>query len=230
MRHIIKAQFEYHKFSMALALIVIMGLDIGILGWGWTGIRPDIPGICTIMAVVVVVLWFFRVIWMIKEKAERYHATLPIARGEIALARLLVIDLFWLTIFVLFWILFLIIRPQSFQLSIIWYSLSVTGILVAVNAYPFIHRDLFYCFTGLYQKVILTFIYVILLLLATLLFSLTAILRYFPDVPLDSAVPLHASFAELTWMPIGALFFLMLGFGLSYLSLIVFQKRKHYLE
>lgn len=227
---IIKAEFDYHKFSTLLTLIIILSLVMGILGWGWTGIRPDIHGIFTIMVVATVVLWFVRLIRIIKDKLDRRLATLPIANRKIAIARILIIDIFWIAVFILFWLLFFILRPQEFQFQIIWYSISITGLLVAFNAYPFIHRDLLYYFVGKFQKIILTSIYIAIMLFVIFIFSFSAIQSYFPEISMDAVQSTRAPFAALIWTPAGAFFFLLLGAVVSYLSSIVFQKRKHYLE
>lgn len=227
---LLKSEIEYQKLGLLLGILFVLFAAIGVLRWGWTSVNRDVPGLSTIMVTTNIVILFFRILRMIKEKSDRVYIQLPQSLQNIAWMRLLFILTFWLASSGIFWIALTIIRPQAIHVSIVWYLLSVTGLMMAANAFPFIHRDLRFYLTGKYQLLILTAIYVVVLMSVTLFFSVSAISRYFPFNPLEPVAQLKMYFDHFAWKPLGSLFFLLTGAGLTLSNLYIFNQRRSYLE
>ncbi len=230
MWHLVKAELEYHKFSIVFALLLITGIINAALAWGWESAGRDIPGLTKIMAVVTLVLWFLRLIRLFKEKTERFHTILPVSGRKICLARNMFAPLIWLAMVAMFLLALIIIRPASIPAWTFWYLLSITGVVFAINAYPLLHHDLTFWLREKYQKLILTLISAAVILSTALLISTSAIQRYFPLAPLQPLMPLTTQMAEVNATPAGACLLLSLGLSLTYVDILVFQRRKHYLD
>lgn len=210
---------------------LLLIIFIAVFSSGWTSAERDVPGLATLMGVSLVAILLFRIFNKFgKEKFDRIHILLPIKMIQLALVRLFFIITNWLILLILFCIAFIIFRLNSYESWIIWFLISSTGIILAINAWPVIHRDLLYCLEDKYTKAILTGIYVIVTLIAATLFASRGMSRYLPSVSVDSINLIKENLSTLVFSAGGAIYSISFGVSLSILSLLIFHKRKSYLE
>ncbi len=228
---IVRSEFIYNKFSMIFLYVFILTIFSAVFASGWSSAEQDVPGLTTIMGVTLMVIHFLKILSRFtREKFDRIFIMLPISMFKIAVARLLFIITNWTILLLLFWLGLLIFRMDSFEMWIFWFMASITGIILSINAWPVIHRDLLFYLKEQYQKIILSIIYAAIFLCGSLILTSDGIHRYFPTIPLDSLLIIREKFGSFISSPIGALNLFAIGVGLSIFSVFIFHKRKFYLE
>ncbi|KAA3617086.1 MAG: hypothetical protein D8M58_04180 [Calditrichaeota bacterium] len=224
----LKSEYEYYKLIINFTLALVSILFIVILGFGWESAEKEIPGVSSVMIGVSILIISIRSVKSAKEKNERFFSLLPLSRWKLGLARLLFINGFWGIMFSSFVIILLIFHAGEIRLYLFWYFLSLSSLIFIFNQAPFFHKDLTSIFTGKYAKWLITFAYLLLFFTVYFLFIGTrAFSRYFsiPELEIFSG-HIH----QLSPTPFGTLTFVSISILLSLLGLLLYQKRKFYLE
>jgi hypothetical protein len=225
---LLKSEFEYYKKIIYFSLLLLSILFFLIISSGWESVEKDIPGISSLMLVVSILIISIRSIKSVKEKKERFMSLLPIMRWEIALARLLFINGFWLTVLACLIFILTIFHFNELRANLFWYFISLSSIVFTFNLAPFFHKDLTSLFTGKYAKIIITATYLLIFFSVYFLFIGTrALTRYFSMPAFEL---LSGQIHQISPSPIGATFFFFITIMLSLLNLFLYQKRKLYFE
>ncbi len=239
MWRLLRAEIVYHRLSLTLLLAGFLGICAAVMTGGWQGFDRDGAGLGMILLTLTAMAWFIRLLRLIAEKTDRYVFPLPLTAREIGWTRTLFPVVFWVAGACIFWLCFLVIRPDDFQMSAVWAMLSMGGFVLAANAYSLIHRDLTFCITAKWQRALLSCVYALITVTGILLFVLLfGVLRsmstesfsyrlfghvlrpWVPATVVDSVLPTAAA----------ALALLTTGIVLTHLSAVVFQRRRAYLE
>jgi hypothetical protein len=164
-----------------------------------------------------------------KEKRERIHILLPLSVKQIAIARIFLPILFWMGFIIWFWINISIFRFDSIDITIIWLVFSITGLYLCFNAAVFMSYDLNFYEMQKRNKAILKIISIAWIQI------LVIILLWFYMGTLDETAPTFitlvlSSLEFLFYSQWGVFGFITLGLISTFLSIVVFKKRKSYME
>lgn len=228
MWRILRAEICYNKIIVGITCGIALFIIIVNSVRGWPNPTLNLRGTKAIMTVAVAVACFVSFLKFFKEKRERYLSILPLSIKEVGVSRLLFMGIVWLSLVLLFLIGSSTAQPYWVD-NIIWDTLSLTGFIMMINAYIFIHRDLTIRFQDRYQKLILMILYSILIIMGYLVWYLlfTVAIPYFKFLePLNQ---FKKDFPNVSSVAIGAIFFNLCGIGLTVLSIFIFKNRKTYL-
>ena len=154
--------------------------------------------------------------------------TLPVSTVQLAIARLLFLYMLWVLFVLLFWIASAGIRPYLIS-QIIWDMISSSGYMLIINAFPFVIRDLRFVFIGRFAPMLLGIAYLIFLGSLYLIFFLFTSFPYFLNF-LQLPESTRNSFSAVSTTFPGALMFLIIGAVVSIYCVVIFCKRKTYLN
>jgi hypothetical protein len=211
MWHILKAELDYTKEGLLIMYTIAILFFIAAALWhDW-----DVFGYMANTAIT-----YFIVMGIIgsesdKEKRIRYYARLPVAPPQLGLVDLIYVTLLQLGMFLL-WLGLLLFKPESATARTFWGMLSLNGLLLSLIAVFIIHTHLGFYGAKKYKRIT----YGILLALALLVVGLI----YFGHINAVTRF-LRSHFVSVS----GALVSTFLWLGLSYLSVIIFVRRKSYL-
>lgn len=229
MWHLLKTELNYHKVEiMVFTSIGLVGMIANIVT-GWQNVEIDLPGVRSLMAVGIMVASFFRLISYTKEKKDRYHTSLPLPLRWIGFSRLLYIVSIWICFVVLFWVSSSTIKPYPIDKTIVE-TLTLSGFILMANATLFIYRDLFQSTFGSVRKLGVQVFRSMMILLGYALFYII----FSVGIPYFSFLRrinlFKENFHHLASSPYAAIIFNLLGIGLTIMSVILFARRKSYLE
>ncbi|MGH7598135.1 MAG: hypothetical protein ACREOI_17420 [bacterium] len=212
MWHILKTELDYTKEGLLFAYAITLLFFCAALYWeSWN--------IFSFMANTTITYFIAMAILGSEadgEKRTRLLAGLPITPHQLAMVDLVYVTLFQLGM-VVFWIGLLLFKPEEAIPRTFWGMLSQNGLVLSVITIFIIHTHLGFYGAKKYTRLN----YGILLALALLVVGLV----YFGHI---NAV---ARFLWRHFMSVsGALISTFLWLGLSYLSVIIFVRRKSYLE
>jgi len=212
MWHILKTEIDYTKEGLMFAYAITVLFFIAAAYWeSWN--------LFSFMANTAITYFIAMAILGSEadgEKRTRFLAGLPISPRQFAMVDLLYVTLFQLGM-VLFWIGLLLFKPEEATPRTFWGMLSQNGLVLSVITIFIIHTHL--SFFGAKKYTRLNYVILLALILAA------AGVAYFGD---GKAV---ARFLWRHYMSVsGALASTLLWLGLSYLSLIIFVRRKSYLK
>jgi hypothetical protein len=225
---LLRAQILYNKVVLIIVYLIFMSIYISFIVQGWQDIKSSFPALRAVLVATTAMLFLFNIVRLQREKRDRFHLLVPLNIWKIAVSRLLQIVMFWLSVLSL--VLFaLVLRPSIFNVKIFWDLLSLTGFVLVMNVAPFIYRDLSYCFQAKSKKVVLVFVYTLMIFAGYLLFMLFVVSA--ESISLSSNLVLvKKGFSSFINTFIGAFFFILCGIISTGLSLYVFSKRKTYTE
>ena len=229
MWRLVKADFRYYWYfflipcTLACILLAFVGF---VKDWPEPGV--DLLGTRSLLLTMVAVVFFYRILRSILEKRDRYHMSLPLSGTKIALSRLMYIICLWTCFVLLYWLSTLTVKPYSVEIIIIE-MLSVTGFVLMANALPYIYRDLSLNLQGNYQKTLWMIIYAICVCLGMMLFLSFAVTESSWRV-FKFFLPLKNIVEPFSTSVLGASVFLVLGLGMTWLSVIVFKRRNAFVD
>ncbi|MBC8181993.1 hypothetical protein H8E88_12820 [candidate division KSB1 bacterium] len=206
---------------------VLFGMIINV-ALGWQNVELDLPGVRSLMTTAIIVLIIFNFIKYIQEKRIRLISILPLSIIKVALSRLLYIVFIWTSFMVLYWISLSTAKPYRSNI-IFWDTLSVTGLILFVNTFPFFFRDFNFCFKEKYKAVILSILLVLMFFIGYILIFSFGISEYSWKI-FQPLLPLRKWLVSVSSTSIGAIIFILIGLGFSVLNILTFVHRKSYIE
>jgi hypothetical protein len=162
----------------------------------------------------------------INNKRDRMHVTLPFSMWTIGFSHLIYPIFIWIAILILNNVVYFVLEfisgstrsiPSSAQI------LTLSGLFLIVNATVLLSRDLSKIFTKKYQQIIIYMTWYLLFIGALLPFYVAT--NFFGAF--GEKTRLQAFVNSLSESPTG---FLLLGVGLSALSVFVFMRRNSYVQ
>jgi hypothetical protein len=225
---ILKADLIYNKLILIIPCVVVLfGMVINVL-LGWQNVELDLPGVRSLMTTAIILLLIFNFIKYIQEKRVRLISILPLSIKKVALSRLLYIIFIWTSFLVLYWISSSTAKPYRFNI-IFWDTLSVTGLVLFINAFPYFFPDFKFSFIEKYKTVVLKILLVLIFFIGYILIFSFGINEYSWKI-FQPLLLLQNMLASISFTPIGTFIFLLIGLGFSALNIITFERRKSYLE
>jgi hypothetical protein len=229
MWRLVKADCHYYWYIFLIPC-TLAGILLGFVGVvkGWPEPEVDLRGTRTLLMMMAAVAFFYRILRSMTEKRDRYLILLPLSRTGAALSRLMFIISLWASFVVLYWLSTLTVKPYSIDI-IIFEMLSVTGFVLMANALPYIHHDLVLYLRRNYQKALWMITYVTFVCLGTALFLSFSVTEGSWKI-FHFLLPLKNNTDPITTSGLGASAILVLGLGMTWLSLFVFKRRQTYTD
>jgi hypothetical protein len=225
---IIKADFKYHKIVfIAPVAVVLAGLAANVVQ-GWRQLEHDFQGMRTVMGVATAFIFLIKYLAMIGEKRNRHNMALPLKSWQIGLSRLLYCIIVWVIFLILYWSATATAHPYRIAI-IIWDTISLSGLVLIANALMFIFVDLNYIGIKGIQKILLAFLAPFLLLGGFIVFFIFNVSEQTWSI-FKILLPYKANFSSFSATAIGAISSLLIGIAATYLSVLVFKRRRTYLQ
>jgi len=225
MLRILKAEIITDKQRIVLVYIFSIISFITI----WYGVkweRNRAPLAMMMMVVATLILGFICEKKRIAQKRGRLFGALPIANKQIGCFHLIYPFFAWLSIGILYFLIYIILQNFSAKILITpsWLQmLTLNGMILIVNSCYLLTRDLRIAFDKKYHRMFMSLFWVLIYLVALLPFYImTNSFGAFGE-----NTPLQIYLTEMSRSPIGMN---VVGLILSGISWIVFLKRKSYLE
>lgn len=219
-------------YDMRVALLIPVGVALFTIVvnvvLGWQNPEQDIPGARSVMASMAGILYIMRFTKAIAEKRDRRVALLPVSVTIAGLSRLMFILIYWIVFLILYWLGSSIARPYKAN-EIIWETLAFTGVILAANAYPYIHRDLPRCYPGKSAAMLMMILYFPVFIIGFLLLNTFAANEQSWEI-LRKLLPIKYAISGTIQAPIGAFLFILLGTGITLLSVVFYGRREVYLD
>jgi len=229
MLRLLKAEFIDNKYVLIIPYCLFLLPIIINITQGWPTPEFDLRGIKMMMAGGIILIFLLRSTRFLKDKKDRLFILLPLSIRQIAITRLLFIVTVWLSFVLIYWLSSLTIKSYHPNL-VLWETLSLTGFILIVGAYPFLFRDISICFPGRYQRLALGIFNLIILIISYAVFYML----FATNVPyfefLRRLEPQQTEYAKISASPLGTIIFLLLGLGVSSASVYLFKYRKSYLN
>lgn len=150
-----------------------------------------------------------------KEKRTRYLSVVPMPRRNVCLTDLLFVNLFQGGMVVL-WVMLLLIRPETGTANTPWGLVSLNGLILSLIAVLMIHTHLGFFAPKKYKWI--TYGLLMLMIFAVVILQFFGYYLSILEFVLRQLV-----------RPAGAFFATMLWLSLSYLSVVIFNRRRSYL-
>jgi hypothetical protein len=160
------------------------------------------------------------------QKRDRFHVMIPVSLWQLGMAHLLYPLFVLAAIYLLLLLSVIVSRPLvSYSLTVpsLSHMLTLTGFILIVNAVILLHRDLRMTFTKKPQRLLIFIFWFVLYVGA--LFPFYVVTNFFGLFGEDT--PAQNFITRLLESPAG---FIALGMALSVISLVVFIKRKSYVD
>jgi hypothetical protein len=159
-----------------------------------------------------------------KEKREQLYNSLPVPIKRIAIARVISPILVWFVLAILFVAIVVIMRSYRVDIKMVSQLLSLNGLILLLNSSSFIYSDLIFYFNGKNKRLIVWAFYFLFITIVTFLLvwlflhyvKIFRFLQHFRDF-------IFFSF----W---GVSILNLFGLILTYTSIVIYTKRKSYLE
>lgn len=219
MWNILKAELRYHQTAIQVtyalgAAFLIFAFFSGLLK------RMNSPMATWSLTSVVTSAYIFLLMHIGShddvEKRERLHALLPIPRRELGITR----TALWLLLlagFSLIWLIGVMVAGQGLNLAYLYYMLSSNAFFIVIVALIAIFLDLGHFGKNTYRRRLAA----LLALLVLLLIGLSLAGKILPV--------LEFVFLPYT-TPAGATVFVLMAAGLVYLDIVIYTRRKSYLN
>ena len=188
----------------------------------------DLAGVRSLMTTAIIMLIIFSFIKYLKEKRIRMISNLPISVKKMAFSRFLFVLFVWMIYIILYWISTSTAKPYLFNI-IIWDTLSITGLIMFVNAFPYFFSDFNSCFKSRSIVVVLSTILVIFFFIVYISMFSFSITDHSWNI-FQQLLPLQKLLTSISSTPIGVIFFILIGIIFSILNVLTFTHRKSYFE
>ncbi len=229
MINLLKAEFQYYKVSTLFYLATFLIVDFAFVGWGYDVQYKSYPALRAVMLLVMFGLLLMRQIKVQQEKMDRFYMKLPVSLNKISLLRILYLVAFWILLFVMFWLNYLLFAFNYLSIFIFWDLISLSGLIFAAISVPLLHRDLNNIFDGKNQKLIIGAIYGLIMVFGYIFIMLFFIASDSIQA-FEGLMPYKSIILVLTSEGFGPLVILFIGIALLWLTTVIFQKRKKYLD
>ena len=168
-----------------------------------------------------------------REKRRRLHSLLPLSAGDIGISRVLFVILFWIPFVIVFGLNLLMVRLDTvevdhttFKSNLLLDILAIQGLMIILNAKYHITRDIGFCIKRRFTILNISSDYVPGALLALLL---AAVIGFLTFIQIGSIEPLRTIVLSTAVSPAGTFALNSFGIVLSYLSIVIFIRRRSYL-
>lgn len=223
MWRILKAEINYDKLRIAIFFVLSFCSFIAI----WFGVKWDrnrVPMTMLIILVLTLSAGYAEEKIRTLQKRDRFHALLPVSLWRIGISHLVYPVIILIGMILLFFCSSFIIQPlygKTLTKPSFLQILTLSGLVLIVNAVILLHRDLRVIFAKKYQRALIFLFWFVFYIGAILPFYIvTNFFGFFGE-----NIHLQKSFVKLSESPA---WFLIPGVAISLISLSIFIKRKSY--
>lgn len=225
MWRIIATEMQYDRLRIGLFLLFCEASFLAIwLGVKWE--RNRVPMIMLMVLALSLSAVYAGEKNRIMQKRDRLHALMPVSLWHIGISHMFYPVIVLLGIYVLLFLSALVVRPfvgQPLTMPSLLHLLTLTGLVLIVNAVVLLHRDLRETFAGKPQRFIIFVFWFVVYIGALLPFYVVT--NFFGVFGEDT--PAQNFLTRLLELPAG---FLAAGLLLSAVSIAAFVKRKSYAD
>jgi hypothetical protein len=226
---LIKIEIGYYKLLYILSIIFVLVVNTGITIDGrWIEAQEDFPGLRVIWLGIGIVVLFFALLFDRKSGRLRVKYLLPLTNKQLAVSRLLPFIIFWLILLIILIIFYMInfgVFPKGNWLKNL---LSISGIMFLIDSIPILYSDFYSTYFKKKSKLVLGLFWSILWIIYV--FFNAIFMTYLDFINPSYFISARNRFTALYFTDITTLINVILGFGLFFISIYTFQKRKLYLE
>lgn len=226
---LLRAEFEYYKLSVFFYLLVFLSVDTAFILWGTDELANSYPALRSVFILIIAALIIMRQVKLAQDKMDRFYMKLPISLNRTGILRLMFLTSFWTLLVLLFCLSFIMFAFSHIKITIFWDLLSLSGLVFAGISVPLIHRDLNMIFQRPNQKIIIAAIYVVFII-AAYLFMMFFFISTDAAEAFAGLKPYKEIISIISNDGMASLIVFLAGIALLYLSSIIFQKRKVYLD
>lgn len=165
---LIKAEITYYRRSIVIVYLLIFPVTIAYVYFGGKEVSELLLDKWRVMGIwmmfmATLIMYGFTKIEMIKYKRERFLSFLPMPIIEFAMLRFVLPIFYWLSMIILFWLIYFISSMGNIQFHFMWNFLYISGLLLCLISIRFIFNDLQYMRSGRKSKKLMIAIAVILI-------------------------------------------------------------------
>lgn len=226
MWRLLKSLSHYCRFILVAGLTVVGIVTVFFIILGRNDFDKSVPAYRSVLMAATALVWLYSVLMIHKEKRDRFHLLLPVSVRQIGLVRVIFLIGFWTTILLVFILSNVFVGNLQNNPTLIWNAVSLTGFVLVVNSALYLQRDLTNIFTSKGQRFLLSVVWVILVTIGYVLFVLLV-------MPVESfgSLDVVKEFFTMNFItPGGAFLTFLMGLGLTILSIVLFGRRKLYIE
>jgi len=228
---LIKAEISYYRRSISIVYLLIFPLMIAYIYFGGREMGEMLPDKWLVMGIwmmflAALIFYGFTKIESIRHKRDRYHSLLPLPIHNFAILRFILPIFFWLSMIILFWLIYFISSMGNIQFHFLWNFLYISGLLLCLISIRFIFNDLQYMRSGRKSKKLMITIAVILIQILFWPYFLTLYSHY--NVKPFDFLKKHIPIFLLSHT--SAILSALVGLVCVGLSVVIFLKRKSFLE
>jgi hypothetical protein len=225
MRRLLKAEINYDRLRISLFLLFCVASFVSI----WLGVRWErnrIPMTMLMVLVLSIAAVYGGEKNRIIQKRDHLHVLLPVSLWQIGISHMAYPIFVLLCVYLLLFLSALVVQPfvdQPLTMPSPAHWLTMTGLVLAVNAVILLYRDLRMMFDRKPQKLLIFVFWFVVYIGALLPFYVVT--NFFGVFGEDT--PAQHFLNRLLESPIG---FLAAGLLLSGVSFMVFVKRRSYVD
>jgi hypothetical protein len=228
---LISAEISYFRRSIAIVYLLIIPLMIAYVYIGGKEVGEMLPDKWLVMGIwmmflATLILYGFTKIELIRHKKDRYLTLLPLPIHKFAILRFILPIFFWLSMIILFWLIYFISSVGNIQFHFLWNFLYISGLLLSLISIRFIFNDLQYIRNRRKSKKLMITIAVILIQVLFWPYFLT-LYSYYNVKPFDF---LKSNIPRILLSNASAILSVVIGLGCVILSILIFMRRKTYLD
>ncbi len=228
---LIKAEITYYRRSIVIVYLLIFPVTIAYVYFGGKEVSELLLDKWLVMGIwmmflAVLILYGFTKIEMIKHKRDRYLTLLPLLIHKFAILRFILPIFFWLSMIILFWLIYFISSQGNVQFHFLWNFLYISGLLLCLISIRFIFNDLQYMRSGRKLKKLMIAIAVILIQILFWPYFLT-LYSHYNVKPFDF---LKSNMPTFLLSHLSAIISVVIGLVGVILSILIFMSRKTYVE
>ncbi|MBN1223578.1 MAG: hypothetical protein JXB23_10030, partial [Candidatus Aminicenantes bacterium] len=219
--------YFWYAFLIPCILALILLFYVGI--WlKWPNSQMDLLGTRTLLMLLAGLAFYIRFFRRAIEKRDRYHSLLPLSQNRIAFSRVIFVICLWVVFVMLYWLSTAKLRPYHVGITV-FEILAVSGFVLMANALPYIYRDVSASMVRSMDKVLWMIIMSVLNVVGIVFFLAIGATENSWKI-FQLLLPLRNVVSKVAGTFPGALLFLLLGLGMTLLSVLCFKKKRSFVE
>lgn len=229
MWHLVKTEIKYFKWLYILSLLFVIIVNVGLtIDNRWIEAQNDFPGLRIIWLGIGMVVLFFALGFNRKSGRIRTQMMIPITKLELAWVRMLAFIGFWLALILILMLFYLINFNDLPNKSWLTNLISISGIIFLINSIPLLYSDFYSTYFRKSEKAVMLMFWGILWI--TYVFMNTVFLSYLDFISPEFFTEMRLALTDLYFSKGAVLINIIFGFGLFFMSIETFKRRKLYLE
>jgi hypothetical protein len=210
-------------------LFVVVVVNIGLtIDNRWVEAQHDFPGLRVIWFGIGIVVLFFVLGFNRKSGRLRVQMMTPISQLELAWVRMLAFIYFWLALIFILMLFYFINFNDLPNKSWLTNIISISGIIFLINSIPLLYTDFYSTYFKKSEKALMLMFWGILWIIY--IFMNTVFLSYIDFISPEFFMEARLTLTDLYFSKGAVLINVVLGFGLFFMSIETFKRRKLYLE